>query len=216
MTAARNRKLAEVAEVAAGVLHGIAAFDDRLDEMGPGVSARGTGPGSKGGSSSPVEGQFEKPPTVVASRLERLVDRLHAAALDVDAAYGEIARTQRGLPAKGEPSCAWCDEAVQAAAKVASTALAKARAKGDELVTLDDLAPIPLDYRSPTYLFAEVKRGDKVVGRQLVCEWDYRFNLRHERKPTIEERWVHAQGGKVIVNGKGPRMKAARRVEANA
>lgn len=211
MTASRNRKLAEVAEIAGGVLHGIAAFDARAGEMGPGVSARGTGPGSKGGSASPVEGQYEKPPTVVASHLDRLVNRLHAAALDVDAAYGEIARTQRGLPAKGEPSCAWCDEAVQAAAKVASTALAKARAKGDELVTLGDLAPIPLDWRSPTYLFAEVRKGDKVVGRQLVCEWCYRFSLREKRKPTIEERWVHAQGGRMP---KVPTMKASPRVSA--
>lgn len=216
MTAARNRKLAEAAEIAAGVLHGIAAFETRAEEMGPGVSARGSGPGTKGGGSSPVEGQFEKPPTVVVSRLDRLVDRFHAAALDVDAAYGEIARTNRGLPAKGEPSCAWCDEAVQAAAKVATTELAKARKRGDELVTQDDLAPVPLDFRSPTYLFATVKKGDKVVGRQLVCEWDYRFNLRHERKPTIEERWVHIQGGQVHPErANSVRMKAAARVKAN-
>lgn len=213
---ARNRKLAEVAELAHGVLHGIAAFDDRLEEMGPGVSARGSGPGTKGGSSSPVEGQLDKPPVVVSSRLDRLVDRLHAAALDVDAAYGEVARTQRGLPAKGEPSCAWCDEAVQAAAKVASTSLAKARAKGDELVTLDDLAPVPLGHHSPTYLFAEVKRGEKVVGRQLVCEWCYRFHRRHERKPTIEERWIHIQGGRVLVGpANSVKLKAARALWAS-
>lgn len=212
----RNRKLAEAADLTRGVLHGIAAFEDRLEEMGPGVSARGTGRGAKGASSSPVEGQLDKPPVVVESQLDRLVDRLHAAALDVDAAYGEIARPQRGLPAKGEPSCAWCDEAVQAAAKVASTALAKARAKGDELVTLGDLSPVPLDYRSRTYLFAEVKRGEKAVGRQLVCEWCYRFNRRHERKPSIEERWMHAQGRQVHPErANSVRMKAARRVEAS-
>jgi hypothetical protein len=195
----RDRKLAEMADIAVGVCHGIAAFDDRLEEMGPGVSARGNGRGSKGGNSSPVEGELIKPQTVVTSQFERAVDRAHAALLDLDAAYGEIARTQNGMPAQGEPSCAWCDEAVQAAAKVA------AKSK-------DGKAPVPLDYRSPTYLFAEVKRGDKVVGKQLVCEWCYRFNLRHGRRPTIEERWVHIQGGRMP---KTPSMKAAPRVKAS-
>jgi hypothetical protein len=210
VSAERDRKLAEIADIAAGIRHGMPAFDERLAEMGPGVSARGPGAGGKGSSSSPVEGQLLKPARVVTSQLERAVDRAHAALLDLDAAYGEIARPRRGLPVQGEPSCAWCAEAVQAAAKVASAELAKRRAKGDELVTLNDLSPVPLDYRSPTYLYAEVRKGDKVVGRQLVCEWDYRFNLRHERKPAIEERWVHIQGGRM------PKMKAAPRAKANA
>lgn len=195
----RNRKLAEVAELAHGVLHGIAAFDDRLEEMGPGVSARGTGPGTRGGSSSPVEAQLLKPPAVVRSHLDRLVDRLHAVALDVDAAYGEIARPQRGLPAKGEASCAWCDEAVKAAAKVADK-------------SKDGKSPVPLEHRSPTYLYAEVRRGDKVLAKVLVCEWCYRFGLRHDRRPTIEERWVHIQGGRMP---KVPSMKAAPRVKVS-
>jgi hypothetical protein len=210
VTTDRNRKLAEIADIAAGIRHGMGAFDERLEEMGPGVSARGSGRGSKGVTSSPVESAIEKPARVVTSQLERAVDRAHAALLDLDAAYGEIARPRRGLPVQGEPSCAWCAEAVAAAAKVASTEMAKRRAKGDELATLNDLSPVPLDYRSPTYLYAEVRKGGKVVGRQLVCEWDYRFNLRHERKPTIEERWVHIQGGRM------PKMKAASRVKANA
>ncbi len=207
----RDQKLAELADIAVGIRFGMAAFDDRLAEMGPGIGPRVNGHGGKGGHSSPVESAVERPAKSVTSRLERIIDAAHALALDMDAAYGEIARTQRGLPAKGEPSCAWCAEAVQAAAKVASTELAKRRAKGDELVTMDDLSPVPLDYRSPTYLYAEVRKGDKVVGRQLVCEWDYRFNLRHERKPTIEERWIHIQGGRVLVGpANSVKMKAAR------
>jgi hypothetical protein len=213
----RDRKLAELADIAVGIRHGMAAFDDRLDEMGPGVSARGNGRGSKGVTSSPVESAVEKPAKVVTSHLDRAVDRAHAALLDLDAAYGEIARPRRGLPVQGEPSCAWCAEAVQAAEKVASTELAKRRAKGDELVTLNDLSPVPLDYRSPTYLYAEVRKGDKVVGRQLVCEWCYRFNGRNERKPSIEERWVHIQGGQVHPErANSVRMKAARRMKATA
>jgi hypothetical protein len=197
MTADRNRKLAELADIAHGVRHGIAAFDDRLEEMGPGINARGNGRGGKGAHSDPTEAAVTKPAKVVTSNIDRLVDRAHAAVLDLDAAYGEIARVQRGLPAKGEPSCAWCAEAVQAAAKIEAK---------------EGKAPVPLDYRRPTYLYAEVRKGDKVVGRQLVCEWDYRFNLRHERKPTIEERWVHIQGGRMP---KEPRMKAAERVNAS-
>jgi hypothetical protein len=197
VTRDRDRKLAELADIAVGVRHGIAAFDDRAEEMGPGIAARGNGRGGKGASSSPVEGQIIKPAKVVTSNIDRLIDRAHAALLDLDAAYGEIARTQRGLPAAGEPSCAWCAEAVAAAAKVEAK---------------EGTAPVPLDYRSPTYLFAEVRKGDKVVGRQLVCEWDYRFNLRHERKPTIEERWIHIQGGRMP---KTPSMKAAPRVKAS-
>jgi hypothetical protein len=214
----RNEKLAELAELAHGVRYGMPAFDDRAEEMGPGISARGNGHGGKGGiPSSPVEGQMLKPPTVVVSQFNRLVDQAHAAVLRLEAAYGEIARTQRGLPSKGEPSCAWCDEAVQAGAKVARAELAKARAKGDESLSLDDLSPVPLDYRSPTYLYAEVKRGEKVVAKQLVCEWCYRFSRRQERKPTIEERWIHAQRGQVHPDrANSVRMKAASRVKAHA
>src|SRR5690242_724226 len=105
MSAQRDRKLAEVAEIAAGVLGGIAAHDDRLEEMGPGINARSTdGGASKGAVSKPTERAVERPAVVVTSHLSRLIDRLHAVALDVDAAYGEIARTRNGLAVKGEPS----------------------------------------------------------------------------------------------------------------
>ena len=198
----RDQKLAELADIAVGIRHGIAAFDDRLEEMGPGINPRGQGRGAKGGHSTPVEDAVERPARAVTSRLDRIIDAAHALALDMDAAYAEIARTQRGLPAKGEPSCAWCAEAVAAAAKVEKK---------------EGKAPIPLDYRSRTYLFAEERKGDKVIGKVLVCEWCYRFNLRHERKPTIEERWIHAQGGQVHPDrANSVRMKAAARVKVNA
>jgi hypothetical protein len=206
MTADRNRKLAEMDDIAHGVRYGIAAFNDRLEEMGPGIGQRSTGRSGKGSVSRPVEDAAgvtdgRQPPRSVTSRLDRIIDAAHALMLDLDAAYGEIARTKHGLPAKGEPSCAWCAEAVQAAAKVEAK---------------EGKSPIPLDYRSPTYLYAEVRKGDKVVGKQLVCEWCYRFNLRHERKPTIEERWIHAQGGQVHPGrANSVRMKAAARVREN-
>lgn len=193
----RDEKLAELANIAVGIRYGMAAFDERLDEMGPGISARASGGGGKGSSSSPVEGQVIKPARVVTSDIERRVDRAHAAILDLEAAYGEIARTQRGLPAKGEPSCGWCQEAVHAAAKVEAK---------------EGKAPIPLDYRSRTYLFAVERKGDKVVGKVLVCEWCFRFEKRNGRKPTIEERWIHAQGGRMP---KVPRLKAAPRAKAS-
>jgi len=181
---ARDRKLFELAEIAHGLCGGMACFDDRADEMGPGITARGNGQGGKGGHSDPTSAAAERPATVVTSQLDRLIDKAHAAVVDLEAEYGRIARTQRGLPAKGEPSCAWCDAAVQAAAKVA------AKSK-------DRKPPVPLDHRSPTYLFAEVRRNGQVVGRQLTCEWCYRFNLRHGRRPTTEELWVHIQGGRM-------------------
>jgi hypothetical protein len=201
MTADRNRKLAELADIAQGVRYGIAAFDDRAEEMGPGIAARGNGRGGKGAHSDPTEAAVTKPATVVSpAKLDRLVDRAHAAVLDLDAAYGEIARTTRGMPAKGEPSCAWCAEAVQAAAKVEAK---------------EGKAPVPLDYRSPTYLFAEVQgKGGKTV-RALVCEWCYRFNLREERKPSVEERWVHIQGGRMPKRPLSPSQRAAQRVNAS-
>ena len=196
-------KLAEIEAIAAGIRHGSAAFADRLEEMGPGIGARGNGRGGKGGHASPVElaALAERPtPTVTDARYDRLVDAAHALMLDLDAAYGEIARTQRGVPAKGKPSCGWCAEAVNAAAKVE-------RKEGK--------APISLDYRSDTYLFAEERKGDKVIGRVLVCRWCYRFSIREERKPTIEERWVHAQGGKMPKKPLSPSQKAAMRVKAS-
>ncbi len=198
----RDEKLAEIEAIAAGLRHGMAAFEDRLEEMGPGIGPRGNGRGGKGGVTRPVEvaALTERPADVVTSqRYNRIVDAAHALMLDADAAYAEIARTQRGLPAKGEPSCGWCQEAVQAAAKVEKQ---------------EGKAPIPLDYRSPTYLFAVEKRGDKVVGKVLVCLWCYRFSQRHERKPTIEERWIHAQGGQVSVVT--PKRKAPGRAKAIA
>jgi hypothetical protein len=168
----RDRKLAELAELATGIRWGMAAFDERADEMGPGPSARGNGPGAKGQHSSPVEGQLERPPTVVTpAEFDRRLARAHAAVLDLEAAYGEIARTQRGIPSKGEPSCAWCAEAVQASEKTAAELLAKARAKGNKTVKFEDLLPIPLNYRSRTYLYAEERKGERVVGKALVCEW---------------------------------------------
>lgn len=196
----REQKLAEIEAIAAGIRHGLAAFEDRLEEMGSGIGQRGNNRGGKGGVSRPVEvaALAERPPDVVTSaRHDRLVDAAHALMLDLDAAYGEIARTQRGLPAKGEPSCAWCQEAVAAAAKVEAK---------------EGKAPIPLDYRSRTYLFAEEKKGARVVGRVLVCEWCFRFEKRHQRKPSIEERWIHAQGGRMP---KVPRLKATPRVKAS-
>ncbi|HEX5879778.1 MAG TPA: hypothetical protein VF468_15915 [Actinomycetota bacterium] len=225
----RDEKLAQLAEIAVGIRYGMAAFDERLDEMGPGIGPRGNGRGAKGGVSRPVETEALAPfpdecpkcgaavpagsdacpgckharkgrrpaPVVTSARLDRIVDAAHALILDLDAAYGEIARAQRGLPAKGEPSCGWCQEAVHAAAKVEAK---------------EGKAPIPLDYRSRTYLFAQERKGDKVVGKVLVCEWCYRFDKRHDRKPTIEERWIHAQGGRMP---KVPRMKAAPRVKAS-
>lgn len=197
----RDEKLAELANIAAGIRFGMRAFDDRLEEMGPGVSARGPG-GGKGSSSSPVEGQVLKPARVVTSEMERAVDRAHAAILNLDAVYGEIARTQRGRPTEGEPSCAWCQEAVVAAAKVEKK---------------EGKAPIPLDYRSRTYLYAEERKGDKVIAKVLVCEWCFRFDKRNGRKPTIEERWIHAQGGQVHPGrANSVRMKAASRSKAHA
>ena len=216
----RNQKLAEIEAIAAGHRHGRDAFQDRLEEMGPGIGPRGNGRASKGGVSRPVEAAVgltdRRPADVVSSaRYDRLIDAAHALMLDLDAAYGEVARTQRGVPAKGKPSCGWCAEAVAAAEKVARRELAKARAKGNETVTLDDLAPIRLDYRSDTYLFAEERKGDKVVGKVLVCEWCYRFSIREERKPTIEERWVHAQGGRMPKKPKAPHQKSAERARAS-
>lgn len=214
----REQKLAEIESIAAGIRHGLAAFADRLEEMGPGIGQRGNNRGGKGGVSCPVEvaALTERAPDVVTSqRYNRLVDAAHAIMVDLDAAYGEIARTQRGVPAKGKPSCGWCAEAVAAAEKVARRELAKARAKGNEVVTLNDLSPVRLDYRSDTYLYGEEKRGDKVVGRVLVCEWCYRFSIREECKPSIEERWVHAQGGRMPKKPKAPHQKRAERARAS-
>jgi hypothetical protein len=207
VTTERSRKLAEIEAIAAGIRHGLAAFEDRLDEMGPGIGQRGSGRAGKGGVSRPVEvavGLAERPPAagVTADRHDRLVNAAHALMLDLDAAYGEIARTQRGRPTEGEPSCAWCQEAVVAAAKVEKK---------------EGKAPISLDYRSRTYLFAEERKGDKVVGKVLVCEWCFRFDKRNGRKPTIEERWIHAQGGQVHPGrANSVRMKAATRAKAHA
>ncbi len=126
-----------------------------------------------------------------------------------------VAHNNRVNAAGGAAPAAAPAPAAAAPAKVAAKkapAAAKVAAKSK-----DGKAPVPANYRSPTYLYAEVKRGDKVA-RYLVCEWCYRFNIRHERKPSIEERWVHAQGGQVsVVPPKPtPRMRAGRRIEATA
>ena len=197
----RDEKLAELADLAVGIRYGMAAFDERSDEMGPGPSSRGNGPRPKGTVSNPTWDAFDKPATVVTSaQFDRILDKAHAAVVQLDNAYGEIARTQRGLPAKGEPSCAWCAEAVAAAAKVEAK---------------EGKAPIRLDYRSRTYLFAEERKGDKVIGKVLVCEWCYRFDKRNGHKPTIEERWVHAQGGRQPKRPLSPSQKRAERARAS-
>ena len=196
----RDEKLAVLEALAIGIRHGMPAFDERLAEMGPGPAARGSGPGAKGTASDPTWAAFDKPPRVVESQFDRILNRTLAGILYLDAAYGEIARTQRGLPAKGEPSCAWCAEAVAAAAKVEAK---------------EGKAPIRLDYRSRTYLFAEERKGDKVVGKVLVCEWCYRFDKRNGHKPSIEERWVHAQGGRQPKKPKAPHQRRAERVNAS-
>lgn len=208
----RDQKLAEMAELAYGLKHGIAAFDDRIDEMGPGVRARAAGRGGKGSHGTPVEAEIvdNRRPTVVTSRLDRLIDRAHAAVVEAEEEYRRIAQPVVGLPAKGEPSCAWCEEAAKAWVK-------EALKVGD--VNAAERSPVAL-HRCKPYLYAKLKvdNGAREV-KVLVCRFCYQFNLPsgHGRRPTNVELWLHAQGRRVLVKPvRQPKMKAAKRVAAKA
>lgn len=208
----RDQKLAELADIAHGIRWGIAAFDNRLEEMGPGPAARGNGRGGKGGHSDPVYGEVcdGRRPVTVTSDFDRLLDQAHAAVLKLEAAYRPIAQPVKGLPSGGEPSCTWCDEA-------ARSWRAAALKEGDQDAA--ERSPVAV-HRCKPYLFAKhkVDNGTRVV-KVLVCKFCYQFNLpsNQDRRPTDEELWRHAQGQRVLIKpGRKPKMKAAKRIAANA
>lgn len=211
MSTQRDRKLAELAEKAYGIRHGMAAFDERLDEMGAGPPARGQGRGGKGTVSDPTFGEVDKAAVVVTTKLDGLVDRAHAAVLDLEEAYQEIAQPKHGMPTMGTPNCAWCEDA----ARAWRVAVAKAEQRGEKVVDDEGVAT----HRCRPYLFAEVKGTKDRVVKVLVCQFCYRFHRRHGRPPTVDELWLHAQGKRVLVKpGRKPKaktsMRAAERVAA--
>lgn len=202
----RARKLAELAELAYRIRHGIAAFDDRLAEMGDGPPGRGHARGGKGSHSSPVEREAVdgRRPPVVTSEFDRRLDRAHAAMVDLEAAYRPIAQPVVGLPTKGRANCEWCENAARAWRNAAL------RVGDEDAATTSPVAT----HRCPPYLHAVFRDDRGKETRALVCEWCYRFNLRHGRAPTTEELWLHAQGLRVLVKpGKKSRPKPTRAVE---
>lgn len=186
----RDEKLAELANIAVGIRFGMAAFDDRIEEMSAGIPARGQGQGAKGDHSDPTWRAFEKPGRTATTRIDRRVDDAHRAIEKLYAAYAEIAQPKRGIDRLSDPGCEWC--------------AAAAKAKD---------SPVP-DHWAPVYGFVTFP-GSKRKWR--VCTWCYRFAVsRVGRRPEVEELWAHAEGKRVYVKVEGPKMKAAERVKARA
>jgi len=177
MNADDRARLTEMAEQAAGVAFGLAAFEARLEELAGGIPSRGGG-GGKGTGASPIEalvisrseGRSHDPAPHLAAEFSRRLLKASDAVRDLFESYAAVAGPRRGVEKMTNPGCELC-----------------ARVEG---------------HWCPVYGVVEVheqpaRKGGKPRTRVVkLCEWCYRFQWpsRVGRLPLYDEVLAHSEG----------------------
>jgi len=172
-SAERTKRLAEVADLAAGVRFGWQGYADRLDEWGAGYrSSTRLGESShSGGISDPtatrvvrsVEYSGPDPARCSISGFDDRLRTAHVALLALYDAYASVAQPRLGADRQADPGCELCTEA-----------------------------------GGYSHTYSTPKIGTPPKPKRL-CSWCYPFVRRHGRLPTRAEVTAHAEGRRVRV-----------------